>query len=222
MDHQPIECRPTFKINKLKHDPELEKIPVIVLTITEDRKLGFSLGASDFLTKPVDHKELRAIVAKRLSGTQPGNLLVVEDDAATRDVVRHSMKREGWQIYEAANGRLAIELMDEAKPQVIILDLMMPEMDGFEFLSELKRNKKWREIPVIVVTAKTLTADDQIRLKGSVEEILQKGEQPTKELLDQLTKILQDSVISRRNRKTPSDGIDNLTTELSQNKADPV
>ncbi|MFC1665704.1 response regulator, partial [Pseudomonadota bacterium] len=193
-------------LTKLKQEPDLERIPVIVLTITEDKKLGFSLGASEFLTKPVNHNDLRLAVSRHLSGSQPGNLLIVEDDAATREVVRRALEKEGWRTYEAANGRLGIEIMDEARPQVIILDLMMPEMDGFEFLSELKQNKKWQEIPVIVVTAKNLTTDDQTRLKGNVEDILQKGEQSTQELLNKLSNILQESCVSQPIRGTLSDG----------------
>ena len=187
-------------LNKLKHDPELKNIPVIILSITEDRKLGFSLGASEFLTKPVDHEELRQVVAKHLPGSLPGNLLVVEDDAATRDVIRRTLEGEGWRTYEATNGRLGMEIMDEARPQVIILDLLMPEMDGFEFLSELKQNRKWQKVPVIVLTAKNLTADDHSRLEGSVEGILQKGEQSTQELLDQLSHKLQNSITARQSR----------------------
>jgi CheY-like chemotaxis protein len=190
-------------LNKLKHDPELKNIPVIILSITEDRKLGFSLGASEFLTKPVDHEELRQVVAKHLPGSLPGNLLVVEDDAATRDVIRRTLEGEGWRTYEATNGRLGMEIMDEARPQVIILDLLMPEMDGFEFLSELKQNRKWQKVPVIVLTAKNLTADDHSRLEGSVEGILQKGEQSTQELLDQLSHKLQNSITARQSRDAP-------------------
>jgi signal transduction histidine kinase/CheY-like chemotaxis protein len=191
-------------LNKLKHDPDLKNIPVIILSITDDRKLGFSLGASEFLTKPVDHEELRQVIAKHLPGSLPGNLLVVEDDAATRDVIRRAMEGDGWRTYEATNGRMGMEILDEARPQVIILDLLMPEMNGFEFLSELKQNRKWQKVPVIVLTAKNLTTDDHSRLEGSVEGILQKGEQSTQELLDQLSHKLQDSIASRQSRDTPA------------------
>ena len=191
-------------LNKLKHDPELRKIPVIILSITDDRKLGFSLGASEFLTKPVDHKKLRQVVAKHLSGPQPGNLLVVEDDAATRNVIRRSFEGDGWKTYEATNGRQGMEIIAEARPQVIILDLLMPEMDGFDFLAELKQNRKWQEVPVIILTAKTLTADDHSRLEGNVEGILQKGEQSTQELLNQLSNKLQNSIASQHSRDTVS------------------
>jgi len=191
-------------LTRLKHDPELKNIPVIILSITDDRKLGFSLGASEFLTKPVDHEELRQVVAKHLPAPLPGNLLVVEDDAATRVVIRRTLEGNGWKIYEATNGRLGMEIMDEVRPQVIILDLLMPEMDGFEFLSELKQNRNWQKVPVIVLTAKNLTADDHRRLEGSVEGILQKGEQSTQELLNQLSHKLQHAVVSRQSRDTPA------------------
>lgn len=191
-------------LDRLKHDPELENIPVIILSITDDRKLGFSLGASEFLTKPVDHKELRECVAKHLCGPQPGNLLVVEDDAATRKFIRRALEGDGWVTFEADNGRHGMDIIAEARPQVIILDLLMPEMDGFDFLAELKQNRKWQKVPVIVLTAKTLTAADHARLEGNVEGILQKGEQSTRELLDQLSHKLQTSIAAQQSRDSVS------------------
>ena len=191
-------------LNRLKHDPDLKQIPVIILSITDDRKLGVSLGASEFLTKPVNPEELRKVVAKHLSGSQPGNLLVVEDDAATRKVIRRALEKDGWITYEATNGRQGMDILTEARPQVIILDLLMPEMDGFDFLSELKQNRKWQEVPVIVLTAKTLTADDHIRLDGNVAGILQKAGQSTQELLSQLGNKLQNSIATRQSRDTVS------------------
>jgi PAS domain S-box-containing protein len=191
-------------LDRLKSDPELKQIPVIILSITDERKLGFSLGASEVLTKPVDHGELREVVAKHLSEPRPGNLLLVDDDATTRNVIRRALEGTDWVTYEASNGRQGMDIMAEARPQVIILDLLMPEMDGFDFLSELKENRKWQEVPVIILTAKTLTREDHIRLDGNVEGILQKGEQSTEELLLQLSHELQNSITSRESRDRDS------------------
>ena len=177
-------------LERIKADAQLTDIPVIMLSITDDKRLGFSLGASDFLTKPVAQGDLRAAISRLLRG--PGNLLVVDDDRATRDVVRRVLERDGWSVFEAANGRRGLEMVGEADPAIILLDLMMPEMDGFEFLSEIRRSDRWRDIPVIIVTAKVLNDEDRRRLEGNVEGILHKEDQPMDALLAELSRMLRD------------------------------
>ena len=169
-------------LNKLKSDPELCEIPVIMVTVVDDQNLGFSLGAADYLAKPVEQDRLLAAVAKHIPGAGH-HLLVVEDDEATRTLVRRTLEKRGCHIAEAENGRLALDCLDKITPDVILLDLMMPEMDGFEFLAEVQKNESWRHIPVIVITAKTLTEEDHTRLKGGVSEILHKGDESFERLL---------------------------------------
>jgi signal transduction histidine kinase/CheY-like chemotaxis protein len=165
----------------LKAAPDLADIPVVMLTIVEDRNLGYALGAADYLTKPLDRERLLAALRKHCRTAAPGLALVVEDDPATRDMFRRMLEKDGWGVAEAANGREALAWVARGRPRLILLDLMMPGMDGFEFLEELRQHAEWRSIPVVVVTAKDLTPEDRLFLNGSlllggcVKRVLQKG-----------------------------------------------
>jgi len=122
-------------------------------------------------------------------------VLVVDDDDTMRSGLRRALHEEGWQVTEAENGRVALARLAESRPDVIVIDLMMPEMDGFELLGALRSNVAWREIPVLVLTAKDLTDDDRARLNGGIERVLQKrGRQ---ELLSEVLDVL-DRCIKRR------------------------
>jgi len=163
-------------LSALKSDPDLSDIPVIMLTLAEDRDKGYALGAADYLTKPIDRDRLTAVLRKYHRDRQrPGSALVVEDDLVAREMMRRTLEKDGWVVSEAENGRLGLERTAEDKPELILLDLMMPEMDGFEFVTELRKRDEWRSIPVVVVTARDLTPEDHLRLNGSVARVLQKG-----------------------------------------------
>ena len=178
-------------LGALKEDPELENIPVIMLTIVDDWRIGFSLGAADYLTKPIDREKLLAVLARLCPDNGGMRVLVIEDDAPTRELVRRALESRGWRVAEAENGVVGLQRMGEAPPDLVLLDLMMPEMDGFEFLSRMRQDERWREIPVVVVTAKTLTADDHTRLKdGFVEKLINKSEQNLENLLVTLDEML--------------------------------
>ena len=177
-------------LSRLKADRDLQSIPVIMLTIVDNRNLGFSLGASDFLIKPIQRDVLVATV-QRLSLKPTAPVLIVDDDKLTRDLVKRSLESEGFQVVEANNGRIALEQMESTKPGLILLDLLMPEMDGFEFLAELRRQERWRSIPVVVVTAKNLDGADRTRLNGYVERILEKGAFTREELLRELRDLVK-------------------------------
>jgi PAS domain S-box-containing protein len=178
-------------LSSLKKDADLKDIPVIMLSITDDKRLGYALGAAEFLTKPIDQKELLSTIGKHIRNEFPAKILIVEDDPAARRFIRHAIDEQKWVVAEAENGRIALEMLDDAKPDLIILDLMMPEVDGFEFLDEMKKIPKWMSVPVIVVTAKTLTRDDERRLMGSVEDILHKGSHDIESLLAELSERLR-------------------------------
>jgi PAS domain S-box-containing protein len=164
-------------LQRLKADPETQDIPVIMLTMVDDKNIGFALGAADYMTKPIDRARLSAILGRHRCAESEGGcrVLLVEDDEATRDMMREMLNREDWNVEEAANGRLALECLLGSCPDLILLDLMMPEMDGFEFAHRLRERPEWRKIPVVVLTAKDLTAEDRQRLNGDVEKIMQKG-----------------------------------------------
>ncbi|MBS1241194.1 MAG: integral rane sensor hybrid histidine kinase, partial [Gemmatimonadetes bacterium] len=161
-------------LSTLKADPQLAGIPVILQTMLDDRNMGFALGASEYLTKPIDRKRLASLVKQYVPADSRAPVLVVEDDAATRQLLSRELGRAGWRVTEAANGLLGLEALARERPALVLLDLMMPEMDGFEFLDELRRTHSSAEIPVVVITAMTLTEADRRRLNGGVERVVQK------------------------------------------------
>jgi PAS domain S-box-containing protein len=175
----------------LKRSPELRDIPVIMITMVDDRNLGYALGASEYLTKPVEREYLASLLRKYQCPLPPCIALVVDDEEDARSMLKNLLERERWRVLEARNGLEALTRLSGLKPALILLDLMMPEMDGFEFSLVLKRNPEWRDIPVIVLTAKDLTADNRARLNGHVEKVLDKGAYTQAELLAELTRVVQ-------------------------------
>ena len=182
-------------LSALKADPDVADVPVIMLTIVDDRNLGYALGASDYLTKPIDRDRL-VTVLKQHRRDRP--VLVVDDDAGLRQLLRRMLEPEGYAVVEAENGRVALERLRDVSPSVVLLDLMMPEMDGFEFVAELRRHEAWRAIPVVVITARDLSRDDHERLNGYVQKILQKGEHGRDQLLAEVRELVATSVARRR------------------------
>jgi len=170
----------------LKADRELADIPVIVLSMVDDKNVGFTLGASDYLTKPIEWGRLAAVLAKYQCPSPPCPVLVVDDEPSAREMLRRALTRTGWSVSEAENGRAALEAVERSRPALILLDLMMPEMDGFEFLTHLRKNAEWATIPIVVVTAKELTEGERVFLNGSVQKILEKGATSRDGLLNQV------------------------------------
>jgi Amt family ammonium transporter len=183
----------------LKADPELADTPVVMLTIVDDRQRGFALGAAEYLTKPVERERLVGVVQSlaEASGGRP-YILVVEDDGTTREMLRRVLEREGWETDEADNGEVALGRIAERRPDLILLDLMMPRMDGFEMIGVLRSTSLWRDVPIVVLTAMDLTAQDRLRLNGSVERVLQKGAYQHDELLQHVRELVLGFVRRRR------------------------
>lgn len=179
---------------KLKENPATAGIPVVMLTIVDDKHFGHALGATEYLTKPVDRDRLTAIIQKLRQPASPGRVLVVDDDPEVREVLVRTMQRHGWAAATADDGRAALDALAAQKPDLILLDLMMPRMDGFEFVAELRQRPDWRAIPIIVITAKTLTNEDRLRLQGHVQKVIQKGGFNHQELLSELRDIVAESV----------------------------
>ena len=173
-------------LRALKADPRLCKIPVIVLSMVDDKSSGYSLGAADYLTKPIDREQLlNTISGFRVSG-RTGPVMLVEDDFATREVTTRMLLKNDWEVVEASNGREALHMLHDIRPALIMLDLMMPVMDGFDFLVELRAHAEWQDIPVIVVTAKDLTEEDLQLLSGRVEQVLEKSALSREQLMQQV------------------------------------
>ena len=173
-------------LSALQNKEVTKNIPVIMLTMANEPDIGYSLGATDYLTKPVDWKRLSKILEKHEIETGSQSILIVEDDEVTREMLKKSLEMNKFKVIEAKNGRVGLERVTKAKPALILLDLMMPEMDGFEFAEKLRENKEWLDIPVVVITAKDLTSEDHSRLKGNVEAIMQKGSYSRDELLSEV------------------------------------
>lgn len=174
----------------LKADQELSHIPVIMLTMAENKDIGYSLGASEYLVKPVTRDQLATVLRKYRTKKVTCSVMVIEDDLATRDMVRRMLSKEGWQVLESDNGLNALKLIEKQKPNLILLDLMMPEMDGFEFILHLKQHDEWSVIPVVVLTAKDITMEDRMWLNNRVDTVFQKGAYHREELLSELRKLL--------------------------------
>jgi PAS domain S-box-containing protein len=164
-------------LKELKADAELRDIPVIMVTVLNERGMAIPLGAADFVTKPVDRQRLTAILREHCANPNSTSILVVEDDLPTREALCRSLASMGYVAHVAVNGRSGLDwLANHPTPSLILLDLMMPEMDGFEFLRELRQQPAFVDVPVIVVTAKELTAEDVRILSGQTERIITKDQ----------------------------------------------
>jgi len=173
-------------LNTLQSNERSKKIPVIMLSMANEPDIGYSLGATDYLTKPVDWNELSTILLKHQIESDSQTVLIVEDDETTRQMLRKSLETNDYKVRSASNGKEGLEKVKQFKPGLILLDLMMPEMDGFEFAERLREKKEWLDIPVVVITAKDLSKEDLSRLKGNVETIMQKGSYSKDELLSEV------------------------------------
>ena len=168
-----------------------KNIPVIMLTMADEPDIGYSLGATDYLTKPVDWGRLSEILKNHEIESGSQSILIVEDDETTRDMLKKSLENNEYKVRTAHNGKEGLEKVEQGKPGLILLDLMMPEMDGFEFSEKLRQNKEWLDIPVVVITAKDLTKEDHARLSGNVETIMQKGSYSKKELMTEVSEKIK-------------------------------
>jgi CheY-like chemotaxis protein len=183
----------------IKGDPALATTPVILMSIVDQKNRGYALGAADYLVKPVDRSKLVETLMS-ICGSTIGRALLIDDDEVVRQSVRHALEPIGWQVTEAENGQAALDSLLAARPDVIILDLMMPKMDGFEFLAELRGRPGWQDIPVMVITAKDLTDEERTRLNGGVERIIAKSDRD--EMLRQLGHEVSKCLKSRALRVT--------------------
>jgi|GEM_PF-712386 adenylate cyclase len=171
-------------LKEFKADATLRDIPVIMVSVLNERGMAIPLGAADYVTKPVDRQRLAEILREHCADDmRSASILVVEDDTATRELLCHSLTGMGYAAFAAVNGRSGLDwLAGHPAPSLILLDLMMPEMDGFEFLRELRKQPAFFDLPVIVVTAKELTPDDVRILSGQTERIIPKDQSYLTEL----------------------------------------
>ena len=178
---------------KIKKIPLLSQIPIIIITIGDYEKMAKDFGVVDFLSKPIVWDNLHQILEKYKVVSKSKHILVVDDDSSTRTILRKMLIKDGWRIDEAENGKVAIERMGMQIPELILLDLLMPVMDGFKFLKEIKKVDAWLKIPIIVITSKDLTVDDYSFLTDNVDKVIQKGKYNRQEIIDQIDTSIKES-----------------------------
>lgn len=175
-------------LSELKADPELLNIPVIMVSMVDEQHMGYALGAADFMTKPVEREKLLVLLDRYRLGKE-AVVQVVEDDPASREMMERLLEKEGYTVQSAENGRIALEQIALKTPHLILLDLNMPEVDGFTFVELLHADADWRNIPIIVVSARDLSSEDRERLQGHVERVLRKGTYRQEDLLRQIGQL---------------------------------
>jgi CheY-like chemotaxis protein len=176
-------------------DPTL---PVVMITAYGEIELAVQAmkhGAADFITKPIEAEALSRVLGRLRAMDDRAEILVADDDPAARDVLRRMLAKQGWTVSEAANGREALEALARARPALVFLDLMMPEVDGFEVLATMRRSDAWREVPVVVVTAKDLNLEERQWLRANAEEVFRKGAYDRTELIALVHAMLADRVV---------------------------
>ena len=178
-------------LETLKSDAVLRHIPVIMLTMVDDSDRGFAMGADDYVTKPVNRRRLTRILKRYSCASPPCPILLVEDDSATRSLMRTLLEKEGCVVSEAENGEVALVAMQRERPSLIFLDLIMPVMDGFDFADRVREHPEWRSIPIVVLTAHELSAEERRRINGYVEAVIQKSGRSSEELLNQVKDALK-------------------------------
>jgi CheY-like chemotaxis protein len=177
-------------LRQLQADPELAGVPVVMLSILDEQEKGFALGAADYLIKPFNRDRLRAILARHRRAATGGRVLIVEDDAATRALLREMLVKEGCAVDVAEDGLAALARVEAETPDLILLDLMMPRMDGFQFLEALRAKPGKGAIPIVVLTAKDLTDRERQRLAGEAEKVLRKSLHSREELAAEIRRVL--------------------------------
>jgi adenylate cyclase len=188
----------------LRQDSELAEIPVIMVTIVDEQRRGIALGAAGYLTKPIDRERLHRLVGRFRSPTRPTRVLLVEDDPVQRERMLGWLESQQWIVQEAANGREALARLQKEKPDVILLDLMMPEMDGFAVVAALQKEAGWRDIPVIVITSLDLNAKDRERLNAGVQLVLVKETFRPVDLVERIRRLVQRKPVVSSEMETAS------------------
>ncbi|HEX6546532.1 MAG TPA: response regulator [Bryobacteraceae bacterium] len=181
-------------LRALKADHEISQIPVIMLTVMDNRNHGFLLGATEYLSKPVDRNRLVEVLTRFRGHKNPGSALVIEDDFDARRILSSALRTEGWKVDEAENGRVGLACIQHSKPSLILLDLMMPEMDGFEFVAKLRELPENRNIPIVVLTAKEVSAEERSVLNGQVAKVVQKASLKIDDLLTELSQLITNRI----------------------------
>lgn len=177
-------------LQEIKNDPVLKSIPVIMYTMVDERNFGIAIGATEYLIKPVSKEEILQVLEKFRHRINSGYILIVDDDPDLRDIATRTIEKEGWSVQSAENGKIALSILEQGMPSIIFLDLMMPVMNGFEFLSVFETHREWDRIPIVIITSRDLSLEERQRLNGTVRKIIQKGDFTPEKLLKQLAQLI--------------------------------
>jgi DNA-binding response OmpR family regulator len=191
-------------LTALKANPQTADIPVVMMTMVDDQNLGYALGAAEYLLKPFQAKQLGAILDKYKPDITSNLILVVEDDSGIREMLCRQLKKQNWDVIEAENGIQALMKLNDHSPAIIISDLMMPEMDGFELVHQLRQHGQWQAIPIIILTAKEITAEEQQKLNGGVIKIFEKGSYQSSDLLAEVNNLLCKAIARQQSQQAKS------------------
>ena len=173
-----------------------------MMTMVDDQNLGYALGASEYLLKPINGKYLGTLLEKYQVDSASNSILVVEDDPDTREMLCRQLRKQNWKVMEAENGRQAIQKLAVNSPRLIVSDLMMPEMDGFDLVHRLRQHEQWKSIPVIILTAKEITIADREKLNGRVAKIFEKGSYERPVLLHEVNNLILDAISRKQHQET--------------------
>jgi CheY-like chemotaxis protein len=172
--------------------------------MVDDQNLGYALGAAEYLLKPVQAMQLGAILDKYKPDITSNLILVVEDDSGIREMLCRQLKKQNWDVIEAENGIQALMKLNHHSPAIIISDLMMPEMDGFELVYQLRQHGQWRAIPIVILTAKEITAEEHQKLNGGVIKIFEKGSYQSSDLLAEVNNLLCKAIARHKSQEAKS------------------
>ncbi len=190
-------------LQEIKSDPVLKSIPVVMYTMLDEKNFGLAIGASDYLIKPVSREKILQVLEKYKQKTPSEYILVVDDNPDLRTMASRVIQKAGWEVRTAENGKSALAFLENELPSIIFLDIMMPVMDGFEFLTIFQNRDEWKHIPVVVITSKDLVAEERQQLNGIVKKIIQKGDCTPERLLKQIS-VLIPQLTTQKNSFTGS------------------
>jgi CheY-like chemotaxis protein len=177
-------------LQEIKADPILLSTPVIMYTMVDEKNFGLAIGASEYLIKPVSRETILQVVDKYKHRVTSEHVLVVDDDADLRELASRVIEKAGWKVLTAENGESALTILKTVSPSIIFLDLMMPVMNGFEFLAAFQSHEEWRHIPVVVITSRDLSSEERLQLSSVAKKIIQKGDFTPEILLRQLSVLI--------------------------------
>ncbi len=191
-------------LHAIRDDPELSAIPVIMASVVNEQALGTALGATDYLLKPIEWGRLREVMETVRPHAAEGEGLIGDDDDA-RHRLAQMLERDGWTVHQAENGAVGLARVDAVVPVLVLLDYMMPVMDGFAFLNRLRTRPAGRDVPVIVLTARDITPAEQASLERQAERIIVKGSVSFDDLAGELRRIVApaDAPAGRSDAKGP-------------------